>query len=336
MQIKSQRKNGAILSYITIIINTVIQFLYTPFLTRMLGQGEYGLYSLVSSVIGYLTVLDLGFGNAIIVFTVKYRTQGRYEDEKKLHGMFSVIYLIIGILSAGIGIILSFFAGQIFGNSMTGDELGKAQIMMLILTFNVCLTFIFSIYSSIITANEQFVFQKIVTILSAIMKPLIMVPLLFLGFKSLAMCVVLTIVNILASISNYWFCKKRLKIQITFKGFDGALLGIIISYSFYIFLTVIVDKVNWNADHFILGIVCGTIQVSVYSVASQLTQLFLNLSTAISNVFLPKISQMVARNESTETLTSEMIKVGRLQFLIINLMATGLIIFGKPFIIWWV
>ena len=76
--------------------------------------------------------------------------------------MFSVIYLIIGILSAGIGIILSFFAGQIFGNSMTGDELGKAQIMMLILTFNVCLTFIFSIYSSIITANEQFVFQKYV------------------------------------------------------------------------------------------------------------------------------------------------------------------------------
>ncbi len=336
MQIKSQRKNGAILSYITIIINTIIQFLYTPFLTRMLGQGEYGLYSLVSSVIGYLTVLDLGFGNAIIVFTVKYRTQGRYEDEKKLHGMFSVIYLIIGILSAGIGIILSFFAGQIFGNSMTGDELGKAQIMMLILTFNVCLTFIFSIYSSIITANEQFVFQKIVTIISAILRPLIMVPLLFLGFKSLAMCIVLTIVNILASISNYWFCKKRLKVQITFKGFDGALLGIIISYSFYIFLTVIVDKVNWNADHFILGIVCGTIQVSVYSIASQLTQLFLNLSTAISNVFLPKISQMVARNENSETLTSEMIKVGRLQFLIINLMATGLVIFGKPFIIWWV
>ena len=40
---KSQRKSGAILSYISIIINTLIQLLYTPLLIRMLGQSEYGL-----------------------------------------------------------------------------------------------------------------------------------------------------------------------------------------------------------------------------------------------------------------------------------------------------
>ena len=40
----------------------LIQLLYTPLLIRKLGQGEYGLYSLVYSIIGYLTILDLGFG----------------------------------------------------------------------------------------------------------------------------------------------------------------------------------------------------------------------------------------------------------------------------------
>ena len=56
----NQRKSGVVLSYVSIILNTLIQLLYTPLLIRMLGQSEYGLYSLVSSIIGYLTVLDLG------------------------------------------------------------------------------------------------------------------------------------------------------------------------------------------------------------------------------------------------------------------------------------
>ena len=84
MKDSNQRKSGAILSYISIIVSTLVQILYTPLLIKMMGQSEYGLYSLVSSIIGYLTVLDLGFGNAIIVYTAKYRAQQKYEEEKNI------------------------------------------------------------------------------------------------------------------------------------------------------------------------------------------------------------------------------------------------------------
>ena len=90
-------------------------------------------------------------------------------------------------------------------------------------------------------------------------------------------------------------------------------------YSFFIFLAVIVDKINWNVDQIILGAICGTVAVSIYSVASQFNQLFINLSTAISGVLLPKMSIMVENNASKEELTDELIKVGRLQFYIIFL-----------------
>lgn len=56
----NQLKIGAVLSYISIFLTNIIALLYTPYLLRMLGQSEYGLYSLVASVIAYLTVLDLG------------------------------------------------------------------------------------------------------------------------------------------------------------------------------------------------------------------------------------------------------------------------------------
>ena len=330
-----QRKSGAILSYVSIILNTLIQLLYTPFLIRMLGQSEYGLYSLIASVIGYLTVLDLGFGNAIVVYTAKYRAQEKYEAEKKLHGMFKVIFIIIGIIAGLLGCILYLLVPSIFGNTMTSAELEKSQIMMLILAFNLFITFMFSIYSSIINAYEKFTFQKIMSILNTLLKPLLMIPLLFLGFKSITMTIVITIVNLIVCFSNYIYCRSKLNIKIKFQGFDKVLFKTIFAYSIWLFLGEIVNKVNWSADQFILGAVCSTTAVSIYAIASQLNQLFLNLSTAISNVLLPKMTKMVAKNATKEELTNEMIKVGRIQYYIIFLMGTGLILFGKSFITWW-
>ncbi|MBO5475027.1 MAG: oligosaccharide flippase family protein [Bacilli bacterium] len=331
-----QRKLGALLSYISIFASTLVQLLYTPFLIRMLGQSEYGLYSLIASIIGYLTVLDLGFGNAIIVYTAKYRAQGKIDEEKKLHGMFKIVFYVIGIIAFLLGIVLYFNVNSLFGNTMTSVELEKAKIMMLILSFNLFVTFTFSIYQSIITASEKFVFQKIMSILNTILKPLMMIPLLFLGYKSITMTIVITIVNCMILLSNYIYCRKKLNTKVKYSGFDRALFKVILGYSIWLFLGAVVDKVNWSVDQAILGMVSGTVAVSLYSVAATLNQLFINLSTAISGVMLPKVTKMVANNASSKELTNEMIKVGRIQFYVIFLMVTGLILFGKEFIIWWV
>lgn len=335
MNESAQRKSGAILSYVSIIVSTLVQLVYTPFLIRMLGQSEYGLYSLIASIIGYLTVLDLGFGNALVVYTAKYRAQQKYDEEKRLHGMFRLIFLILGFIVAIIGIILFFNVNNMFSATMTPTELSKAKIMMLILTANMALTFPFSIYSSIINAYEKFTFQKVMSILNTILKPLIMIPLLFLGFKSIAMCLVLSFINLFVMISNYIYCRKKLNIKIKFKGFDKILFLEILGYSIFIFLGVVVDKVNWSVDQFILGAVSGTIAVSVYSVAAQINTLFVNLSTAVSGVMLPKVSKMIAKNASDEEITNEFIKVGRLQCYIVFLMITGFILVGKEFVLAW-
>lgn len=336
MKDSTQRKLGAILSYVSIFASTLVQLLYTPFLIKMLGQSEYGLYSLIASVIGYLTVLDLGFGNAIVVYTAKYRAQGKVEEEKKLHGMFKIIFYIIGVIAFLLGIILYFNVNAIFGANMTSTEIEKAKVMMLILSFNLLMTFAFNIYQSIITANEKFTFQKIMAILNTILKPVIMIPLLFLGFKSIAMTVVITIVNCIVLLSNYFYCRNKLNIRVKYNGFDKSLFKVILCYSIWLFLGAIVDKVNWSVDQTILGMVSGTVAVSIYSVAATLNQLFINLSTAISGVMLPKVTKMIANKATNEELTNEMIKVGRIQFYVIFLMVTGLIFFGKEFIIWWV
>jgi O-antigen/teichoic acid export membrane protein len=249
--------------------------------------------------------------------------------------MFRVIYTIIGVIAGLIGVIFALNASNIFGATMSSGEIEKMRTMLLILSFNLFITFSFSIYNSIITASEKFIFQKTLAIINTIAKPLLMIPVLFLGYKSIALCVVITVVNVAVLLMNKFYCDKKLGVKVKFKGFDKSLLKIIFAYSFWIFLTQIVDKVNWSADQFILGAVSGTMAVSIYAAAAQLNTLFINLSTAISNVMLPKISKMVANKATSKELSDEFIKIGRLQFVVIFLAMSGLILIGKDFMKLW-
>lgn len=332
---KSQIKIGSILSYVVIVLNMLIGLIYTPIMLRIMGQSEYGTYSLISSIIGYLTVLDLGFGNAIIIYTSRYRAKNQKEEQSKLNGMFLVIYSIIGIVAGIMGAILYANMDRMFAATMTIQELQKAKAMTIILIVNLIFTFPLSIFGSIITAYEKFIFSKVVNILRIILMPCIMLPLLYMGYRSVTMTLVTTILNLSSLVINLIYCLKVIKINFTFGKFDTKLLKEIFGYSFFIFLAIIVDKINLNIDQFILGSVIGTIEVAIYTVASQIHTIYVSLSTAINGVLLPKITMLVENNESDEKISDIFIQTGRLQYIIMALITTGFIIFGQEFIRIW-
>ena len=332
---KNQIKTGAILSYVSLAITNIIALVYTPIMLRLMGKAEYGLYSLVASFIGYLTVLDLGFGNAIVVYTAKYRMKKDKEEEQKLHGMFSVIYTIIGIIAGIIGVILYLNVDNLFGAKFSEIELEKAKTMMVILTINLVVTFPLSIFGNILTAYEEFIFSKLLNIFRQLLNPLIMLPLLYMGYKSVAMTIVVTVLNIFCLLANMVYCFKKLNIKIKFKGFDKKVLKEIFGFSFFIFLATIVDKINWQVDQFILGSVAGTVAVAIYAIASQINNIYLSFSTSISGVLLPKITKMITKKESDEKVSDEFIKAGRIQFLIVGLILTGFLLLGQEFIYLW-
>ncbi len=332
MKEKSQIKMGAILSYAIIVVNMIVGIVYTPILTAKLGQSEYGLYSLVVSIISYLTILDFGFGNAIIIYTTKYRIGNQKEKEEKLHGMFLIIYTIIGIIAGIIGAILWINVDKLFGYSMTYEELRKAKVLMGILTLNLVLTFPLSVFSSIITAYEKFVFSKVLNLIRIIATPAIMLVLLNFGYKSIALVVLNTTFNIGTLLLNYIYCKKKLNIRLRFGKLDIKLLKEIMAYSVWIFLNSVMDKINWNVDQFILGTISGTAVVAVYSVASQLNQMYLNFSTAIAGVMLPKVAKMEEQKASDAEFTQVFIQTGRIQYIVMALIMSGFVLYGQEFI----
>ena len=156
----NQLKVGAILNYFIIALNTIVGLAYTPYMLRCLGQNEYGLYSLVASVIAYLTILDFGFGNAIVRYTAKFRAEGKMQEQWEMFGMFLIVYCIIGLIAFGGGLGLYYNVDVLFDRTMTESDLSQARTMMLLLTINLAFTFPLSIFGSIITAYENFVFQR--------------------------------------------------------------------------------------------------------------------------------------------------------------------------------
>lgn len=331
----NQLKAGAILSYISMGLGYIISIIYTPIMLRLLGQSEYGLYNLVASVVNYLGLLSFGFGSAYMRYYSRYKVKEDDKNISKLNGMFLIVFSIIGLIAVVAGGILVFNIDLIFGEKLTANELATAKVLMAIMVFNIALSFPTSVFNSYITANEEYIFQKMLQMIKLVVNPFIMLPVLLMGYKSIGMVVVTTLLTILVEVSNMIFCFRKLKIKFYFRQFDFALMREMAVFSSYIFLNMIIDQINWNVDKFILGRFRGTVAVAIYGLAAQLNTYYLSLSTAISNVFIPRVNRMVATHNDNKELTILFTKIGRIQFMLLSLIGSGLIFFGQPFISMW-
>ena len=126
----NQVRAGAIVSYITIFFNILSGFIYTPWLIRQLGQSNYALYTLETSIMTYF-VLDFGMGAAITRFIARYRANGEEHKVKQLLGVTTKLYLILdGVILVAL-FVFYFLIDNIYVN-LTVDEIAKLKVVFCI------------------------------------------------------------------------------------------------------------------------------------------------------------------------------------------------------------
>ena len=332
---KNQKKAGVAISYATEVVKILSNLLYTPIMLRLLGSSEYGLYQLVNSVVSYLGLLSLGFGSAYMRFYSRAKARRDENEVARLNGMFMTIFLIIMCICLLCGAVMILNVETIFKTGLTPEEMAKARILMALMVFNLALTFPNSVFNSNVTAHEQFIFQKGLNFLQALLNPFLTLPLLIMGYGSIGMVLISTALTIAVLVSNITFCFTKLKIRFLFRGFQFSLFREMFAFTFFIFLNQIIDQINWSVDKFLLGRMISTTAVAVYGVGSLLNTLYIQLSKSIANVFVPQINRIVAEENDDNKLTKLFTRVGRMQFLVLALILTGIIIFGRSFIKMW-
>lgn len=331
----NQRKLGAIISYLNIMVVILAQFAYTPIMLRILGQSEYGVYSLSQSMIAYLSLLNFGFTGSYLKFYSKYKADNNDSAIKKLNAMYVIVFSVIAVLICVSGYVFIQNIELIVGNKFTIQEIMLTKILMAIMTVNMAVMIPNNAFCSFLFAHEKFVFGKGMELLRNIGNPLICLPVLLLGYGSVGMSYVLLTITVASLILNVFYCRQKLRLGYLFSEIDWHVLKEIAAFSFYIFLWSIVDQLNWQVGKVILSNTSGSIAVAVYTVGTQLCMVFMVFSIAISGVFAPKIYDLVHGEDATQKLTDLMIKVGRLQFYVVFLVWIGFVVFGQQFMLLW-
>lgn len=340
MSRNNQVKIGSVLSYLQMGLNIIVGLVYTPIMIRILGQSEYGLYHTVASTISMLSVLSLGFNSSYIRYYARYKKDDNAQKIYTLNGLFLSIFLFIGLIALLCGLYLTLHLSYIFDNGLTEHEYEIARILMLLLTINLSISFPMSVFSCIISANEKFIFLKTVGMIKTVLGPFITLPLLLMGFRSITMVSITVLLNLAVDSCYVIYVLKVLKYKFYFSGFEKGIVKDLFVYTSFIAINIVVDQINWNIDKILLGRFKGTISVAIYSVGFTLHHYYTLFSTSISGVFTPRVHHIVNRySEDPELCNKELTKlftkVGRIQFLIMSLLSTGLVLFGKPFILLW-
>ena len=331
----NERKIGAILSYVNIAASIIIQFAYTPIMLRILGQNEFGVYSLSNSIVAYLGLLNFGFSGSYLKFYSKYKADKDILSIKKLNGIYMIVFTFIAILIFMGGYALMQNIELIIDRSFTASEIALTKTLMCIMTINMAVMMPNNVFTSIAVAHEKFLFSKMLSLLQTLGNPCLALPLLLLGYGSKGMSSVLLLLSVISLIINIIYCRQKLHVGFVFRGIDWYVLREIMSFSVFIFLWSIVDQLNWQVGKVILANLLGSTAVAIYTIGMQFTNLFMVFSTAISGVFNPQIYNYVYEKDAREKLTKLMIKVGRLQFYIVFYIWLGYVFFGRSFICLW-
>ena len=335
---KNQLRIGAVLSYINMAIGTLIPMFYTPIMLELLGQSEYGLFKLSSSVTSYLALISFGIGSAVVRYLTKYRTEGDKDGEEGIFGLFNMIFAVISVITLIAGIVIVFILEPIYGNAITDSaQMTEMRILVIILSFTTAINFLCTPYNAVVTSHERFIFLQIINIISTILIPIINIIVLYMGLHSIGIVVSSLILNIIVQILYILYVRKSIGLKPNYKNMPKHLIKEILVFSLWIFVANVVNQLYNSTDTLIIGAIpaLATVGVAVYNIGVTFNNMVQSFSVGILSVLTPKVNGMVFSDKSNSELTDLMIRVGRLQCYIVSLVVTGFIAFGQQFIRLW-
>lgn len=336
---RSQRAIGILMSYVSVAVGLVTTILYTPLINRTLGVEKYGAYAWCLSIIQYLSLFQLGLYTTFTRFYSRLKEKHDNRGIAELNGLFLSIYVIIGVVAfiCGMGIIRSIGSFIPIPTNVDPSEVNNLRFLMVIMVINICIDFPTYIFLSNIIVREQYFFARLMNIVKQVLNPLVGIPLLLLGLGSTSLVLATSVVTIVFEVMSIWYCFHMLHIRFRFRIPKLSYLKEIFSFSFFIFLNLIVDQINWSVDKNLLGFYTSTLEVGIYTNADQLSNYFFSFASAISDVFTPKVHRIAAamKKNMNRELSDLFIQIGRLQFMLISLITIGFIAVGKPFVMYY-
>lgn len=331
------RKTGVVLSYVMMIFEVLSTLLLTPFILRTLGQAEYGVYKLSAAVNAYLLLLDLGVGNAVTRYAAKFKVEGNIEQSRKFLGIATIYYAVIAVLAVIVGAVLVTVFPNVFAKGLSEYETVLGQKLLGITMLNSAVTLGTAAYNNVIVAYEKFAISKGASIIQIIIRISLTYSALKLGMGSIGIVSVNLITTVLCRGFFIIYVLFRLKIIPKFRGIEIGFVKEIVLYSSFILLQMAATQLNSTVDQILIGalVTSSSVILAVYGIGTQIVQYYQSIGSAFTGVLMPGIVKMVEEKATPQKLTNEMIRIGRIIFMVLAFIWGGFLVLGQNFITLW-
>ncbi len=95
----------SIANFIGGVVPAIASLLTVPVIVARLGDVQYGLFTLVTAIVGYFALIDINVTAGSVKYLSEHHARGEYDQVNKVVSFGGLIYFVIGLLG-GLGIFL--------------------------------------------------------------------------------------------------------------------------------------------------------------------------------------------------------------------------------------
>lgn len=331
---KRQIKTGAILSYVSIILNVGAGLLYTPWMVKSIGQSQYGLYTLAYSLIS-LFLVDFGLSSATARYVSKYHSEGDEQRVNNFLGIIYKLYLLIDVVIFIALLIMFFWLDKVYAN-LTPQELKQFKVVYVIAGVFSVINFPFVTLNGILTAYEEFIHQKLADVFYRVLLVGIMILFLIMGKGLYALVAVNAVVGIIVVIYKLLVIKLKIPLVVNFRYSDRKLYKELFGFSAWSTISGLAQRLVFSITPTVLGVVSDSAAIAVFGIISTIESYVFTFTTAINGMFMPAISRAYNGNNAEQELFPLFLVVGKFQYAVNGLIVAGFSVIGQQFIGLWI
>src|SRR5258708_30852341 len=150
--------------YLSVAAEMVVGLITLPFNLAHLGTEAYGLWMLTAGVTIHFSILDLGYGGAMVKFIAQYRAHRNARALNEIASTLFFLFAAFGVLAYLVVIGLAFNLEHVFRISHAQAEVGKR--ILLIIGVNVAINFPLSVYDVVRSRLRRYDIYHMVAIVS--------------------------------------------------------------------------------------------------------------------------------------------------------------------------
>ena len=312
----------------------VVLFFLSPFIVHTLGKVEYGLWSLLTVITGYMGLLDLGIqgstGRFIMLYLGKDDRQAVDETIRTALGFFSLLGLLV--IAAGVGLGWLF---PLLFRSIPPEYHMIARLLLPMLALNVWFSAMQSIFDSVLAAHERFDLARGYDLLVMAVQTTATAAALMAGYRITALAIISVSARAVGMLGYYTLARHVYPaLQLWPVLLSKMRLRELFGYGVAALISRVSYQIMGKTDLIIAGAAVGVSATAVYSVGAMVVVYSGTFLGHINAIMFPALQRAVAR-EGTGDTRWLYLRTSRLWLTIGLLMNVGMIVFAEPFIRLW-